>query len=83
MAITSAKRGERVKFTPSKHTKQEKFKKVSPQDDYFAEVTQENADSVDLTVFDNGQMVFVKNIKHSSVAGKDKSKYDLIEPAKK
>lgn len=82
MAFVQAKRGSRVMFTPSKTTREAKFKKVSPQNDYFAEVTQENKDSVDLTVFDNGQMVFVKNIKHSSEAVKDKSKYDLITPAK-
>lgn len=78
----NAKRGERVMFTPSDNTRKEKFKKVSPQKDYFAEVTQENEDSVDLTVYDNGAMVFVKNIKHSSKAEKGKSKYDLIEAKK-
>lgn len=80
--MAQAKRGERVLYTPSEHTQKEKFKKLNAPKDYFGEVTQENEDSVDITVYDNGAMVFVKNIKHSSKAEKGKSKYDLIPAAK-
>ena len=67
--------GSEVLFTPSDSTRSKKFEQTSPQDNYVAKVTGINDDSVDLTVFDNGQMVFVKNIKHSSDAAEGRSNW--------
>jgi len=71
--------GQEVLFTPSKNTREVKFKKTKPRENYIGKVTDINEDSVDLTVFDNGQMVYVKNVKHSSEAKKDGSKWDYQE----
>ena len=69
--------GSEVLFTPSENTRTKKFEQTSPQDNYVAKVTGINDETVDLTVFDNGQMVYVKNIKHSSVAAEGRSKWDF------
>ncbi|WP_445453101.1 hypothetical protein [Flavobacterium sp. 25HG05S-40] len=67
--------GADVTFTPSDSTRERKFK-TKDKKTYPAKITQLNKGSVDLTVYGNGEMVFVKNIPHSSETEADRSKWD-------
>jgi len=77
--MNEIKEGQQVVITPGANTKEHKFKKAKAKKTYIGQVTDVNEDSIDVTVFDNGGMVFLKNIKHSSTAKKDGSKWDYKE----
>ena len=72
----SVKRGSFVTFTPSERTNK-KFE--AQKENYPALVTEVNENSVDLTVFGVGEIVFVNRVQDSSLAPESRSRYDLNE----
>lgn len=74
--MEQAKRGTFVTFTPSERTNK-KFE--NQKENYPALVTEVNENSVDLTVFGVGEIVFVTRVQYSGEAEEGKSSYDLIE----
>lgn len=75
--MSKATEGLEVIVTPSKHTREGKFKKSPHKKTYHAKITEVNENSVDLTVYGNGEMVFLKKIPHLSVAETGKTSWDL------
>lgn len=74
--MSDVKRGQVVKFSPSERTNK-KFQ--SQKEDYPAIVTEVNENSVDLTVFGVGELVFVTRVQHALLAPEDRSKYDSLD----
>lgn len=77
--MPQAKRGTFVTFTPSERTNK-KFENQRPN--YPALVTEENENSVDLTVFGVGETVYVQRVQYAGEAEEGKSSYDFVESEK-
>ena len=74
MGHLKATEGRIVRFTPSDRTA-DKFKNKKKKS-YSAIVTDVNKDSIDLTVFGVGEIVFASNAKHASEAEEGRSSWD-------
>jgi hypothetical protein len=67
--------GNEVVVTPSNSTREKKFSSKGKLK-YNAKITEVNQNSVDLTIFGNGEMVFLKNIPHVSDTENGRSSWD-------
>lgn len=72
--MSEVTRGRIVTFKPSERT-QKKFKNKQ-HETYPAIVNDVNENSVDLTVFGCGEIVYVSNVKHISEAAVENSNWD-------